>query len=321
MRRFSSVMFFILAAILSFGLGTHMSGAEQWFGPRAVYSPLHSGESSQQPTQSGPELFALAWQDSVAVTKPVIEEIKKPGRAFFMSVILPGTGQIYAGAKTRGIVLLGVDLASITYALISNGKGNDWTDKYESFADQHWIESKYIDDRADPTEISWYGYWKGWYEANAIEQDLDLLLTHTLPESKEQNYYEMIGKYDQFVYGWDDVHGDPLNLSPDDTLLAPDHDIVTWTDTLHFEPYIADIKSTHRTEYMDLRDKANKAYKRATTMVGVMLFNRVISAIDAARCAKNYNLANAELKTTLHMEVKDYAGERIPQLVLTRRFY
>jgi hypothetical protein len=288
------------------------------YGPRAVYSPVPVQEDS---SPAGDQVCALVWQDSVAVVKPVIEEIKKPGRAFFMSALLPGTGQMYAGARTRGIVLLGVDLASITYALISNSQGNDRTDEYETFADQHWVEVKYIDDRVNPTEASWYGYWKGWYEENAIEQDLDLLLTHTLPESKDQDYYEMIGKYDQFVYGWDDVHGDPLNLPPDDTLLAPDHDIVTWTDTLHFEPYIADIQSAKRTEYMDLRDKANKAYERATTMVGVMLFNRVISAIDAARSARNYNLKQADIKTTLHMEVKDYAGERIPQLVLTRRFY
>jgi hypothetical protein len=124
------------------------------------------------------------------------------------------------------------------------------------YADIHWIESKYIDDRQSPTDASWYGYWDQWYQEYALDEHLSNVLSHALPEERDRDYYEMIGKYDQFVYGWDDVHGPPLNLLPGDSTLAPYQDIVIWSgvglDTVHFEPYIPDVVSQHRDAYLDM---------------------------------------------------------------------
>ncbi len=33
----------------------------------------------------------------------------------------------------------------------------------------------------------------------------DTWVTHSLPSTKTQQYYEMVGKYLQFVYGWKDI--------------------------------------------------------------------------------------------------------------------
>lgn len=120
--------------------------------------------------------------------------------------------------------------------------------KAREFADQHWIESKYIE---------WYQTWEGWYDYPYYALDpLENVLTHTLPDTKSDDYYEMIGVYDQFVYGWDDVHGDPLYLEPGDPTLAPRDEIIVFSesglDTVYFDPFIGDVQSAHRQQYMDM---------------------------------------------------------------------
>jgi hypothetical protein len=260
-----------------------------------------------------------------------------------MSALVPGLGQWYAEAKIRAAVFFGIEAGAAIWALMAHGDGNDWKKQYEAFADDHWDVTKYNDKRYDaeqdrvvpPTIDSWYGWWEQWYEDNDALETLDRQLTHGLPEieekgifrgwNKDHDYYEMIGKYDQFVYGWDDVWGDPLNLLPGDSTLAPDHHIDVWViggvDSVAFDPYIADVNSDHRDHYMDMRHEANKAYKRAKTMFGIILFNHVISAIDAARSANSYNVRHAEAKTSLRMRMKKYEGDYIPQLVLSYKFY
>lgn len=335
-----TVSFSAVLVMVATGSMVAESRAGQSYGPRAGYSPFQRTVSGARSSEHVTVPFVLASQDTMEEEKPVIEEIKKPGRAFFVSALVPGLGQLYAGARTRGFVFLGIEAAAVTYALVSNSKGNKKENEYIKFADEHWIVEKYNDKRYDaeegkvipPSTASWYGSWSEWYEANALNP-LEDELTHHLPEitgedgtfrefDKNHDYYEMIGKYDQFVYGWDDVHD---SLAPGDDVLAPDHDIVIWgeagLDTAHFDPYIADVRSDHRNKYMDMRHESNKAFKRAKTMVGVILFNHVISAIDAARSARNYNLKHGEVKTSLRMRLKNYEGAQIPQLVLTHRFY
>ncbi len=151
-------------------------------------------------------------------------------------------------------------LSSLSLVLVVSCGEDKCTDanrqRAREYADQHWIESKYIDDRDHPTEVSWYGYWQAWFEENAVDSDLDLHAAMSLPANRDNDYYERIGIHDQFVYGWDDVHGDPLNLSPGDSTLAPDRDILVWghagIDTAHFESYIGDVQSAHREEYLDM---------------------------------------------------------------------
>ena len=340
MRRILWVVFGVVCATFIGGTSFDVGRAEQTFGPRAVYSPFQGMARDSETKGQGLAPFAAVWQDTVEEVKPKIEEIKKPGRAFFMSALVPGLGQWYAGAKTRAAVFFGIETACAVYALMANGDGNDWEKKYEAFADDHWIVERYNDKRYDsdqdvevpPSNASWFGWWEEWYTAWALDP-LENELTHRLPEIKDEDgvfrgwekdhdYYEMIGKYNQFVYGWDDVND---LLLPGDSTLAPDHDILIWSetglDTANFDPYIADVKSSHREEYMDMRHEANKAFKRAKTMVGVILFNHVVSAIDAARSARNYNLKQAENKTSLRMRMKKYEGEYIPQLVFTHKFY
>ena len=320
---FFTFFFIVVMSVSLFGLGR----AEHFYGPRAVYSPFQQEARTSESCHDAAASFASAWQDTVEEQKPKIEQVKKPGRAFFQSLLIPGWGQYYSGAKVRALIMFGLEATAVTYGLLSHKSGNDGEKDYKAFADDHWIEKRYIDDRNNPTPESWYGFWDEFFRENSplinnqFHDSLQTILTHSLPETKNHEYYENIGKYDQFVYGWDDValHGERV-LYPDSLAPVPEMALLGDTTATHFT-YTGQAATNHRNEYLEMRDKSNKAFKRAKTMVGIILFNHVISAIDGARSARNYNVKQAEVKTSLRMRMKKYEGEHIPQLVLTHRFY
>jgi len=113
----------------------------------------------------------------------------------------------------------------------------------------------------------------------------------------EQQFYELIGKYHQFVFGWDDRTSD------------------TFADTTY------SVHSEDRERYNDKRDESNRFLKRAQYTLGVVLFNHVISAIDAARQARAHNERVAVGNgTKVRMVLRDQEGEPVPMLMAWRRF-
>jgi len=88
--------------------------------------------------------------------------------------------------------------------------------------------------------------------------------------SEKQQYYELLGKYNQFVAGWDDL----VDVGTGNK--------VEWTDFDSVET----VQSALRLDYEDQRHDSNKYLDRASTVAGLLLVNHVISAIDAARTAR-----------------------------------
>ncbi len=74
----------------------------------------------------------------------------------------------------------------------------DLSECYE-FADAHWSKDEYtqwlIDSLGITSDTMRY--------FDPVKQEWTYL-THHLPDTKTQQYYEMIGEYDQFRWGWDD---------------------------------------------------------------------------------------------------------------------
>ena len=84
---------------------------------------------------------------------------------------------------------------------------------------------------------------------------------------KDYHFYENIGKYKQFQTGWID-YGDSLGY-----------------ETLYRSSPLQD-------KYSDMRFDANQLLKGATYAVSAVMFNHVISAIDAMIRTKKYNNRN-----------------------------
>ena len=175
--------------------------------------------------------ISRAW-NGADTQKPVLKK-KKPAVGILLSAAVPGGGEIYSGSWIKGVLFLGAEIALWTgYSTLSK-EGKKWEDIFQVYADDHWSRER--------------------WEANKQPGDPD---THTLPDTKTQQYYEMIGKYDQFQAGWDSEEG-----SPEKT----------------------------RDYYETLRDKSNRYLIQASYCTMAVLANHLISALDTGWTIRRYN--------------------------------
>ena len=252
------------------------AGAEEGTASPAPPQPL---ESSLTVNGQLPRLFEtgsdgnswprmLAQADSAegpAAVSPEPEPLKSPGRALLYSALLPGFGEWYAGARKRAVLFVGLEAAAWGLYFSWSGKGRDIEEDFRGVADEQWDVLRYMD-------------WRG----STISRNSSI--THALPcstfvvggegisqcpEVERQQYYELIGKYDQFVSGWEDVRDRGGNL-------------VQPTEIDSAENFV----SEQRFAYEDQRNDSNRFLKRATNVAGLILVNHVISAIDASRAAR-----------------------------------
>ena len=205
------------------------------------------------------------------------------GRAFLYSLILPGAGEIYTGSKLKAALFLGVEAFS-WYSYITNyGDGQDLEDEFRAFANEYW----------DPTDYrAWLVEVKG-VPSDTVAFDDDSTFTHHLPDYKTQQYFEMIGKYEQFLYGWQDTDYDTKDST-------------------------SDLRDT----YLGMREESNTKFDRARNFAIISIANRIISAFDAALGARKLNKkADRFSEVQLKARLADYHGERIPKLVFTYKFF
>ena len=234
---------------------------------------------------------------------------KSSKRAFLLSALVPGLGEWYAGSKKRGLIFFGAEAALVGMWVAWTGKGNDLEEEFRAVADEHWDPLNYL-------------AWRG----SAISDNSSI--THALPCSSEvvevyipamqqsgsaafggcapseiQQYYELIGKYDQYVSGWTDL----VKRSTGNAVAPTEVDSV---ENFHSE---------RRLRYEDQRDESNRFLKRASTISGVILINHVLSAIDAARVARaravGADEASLQRRTSLALVMQPWVGGRVPMLV------
>ena len=290
--------FMLMALILA-------AGTAAWAGANSSMGLIRGHFLQAQPTVR--EITRdLGQQPESSEGMTMVPGMKRPGRALIYSAFIPGTGELYVGAEKRGIAFLAVEAAAWTWYFTQHSSGKDKEDEYMSFADDNWKEMVYLD----------------WYDARKGDNDPDFerIFTHHLPGQKDDDYYEMIGKYDQFSYGWLGNPNDylPGDYAPNDSLLGYTFDKTTY----HICRGEDAVATTNRDKYANMRDDANKLLKRATWGISAALFNHVISAVDAALAAKSYNKALLQEANypQLRMEMDQYAGEVIPKLTLTQKF-
>lgn len=235
----------------------------------------------------------LEFQDSIPPAVPSPQR-KSPLRAAAYSAVIPGAGEFYAESYWRSMAFFGAEVALwIVYATYDS-KGDRQTAQFEQYADQYWSVVKYaqwIEDNYDqlaepgsppcpPIIIRSTGEpWErvDWAALNACEEIIGRRastgFSHRLPVRPDQQYYELIGKYQQYNPGWEDFIGVP-----------PDH---LTSITMRFR------------EYRDMRGRANDFYNVARTAGFVLVANHLLSALDAAWSAAQFNNS---LRIEVHLE-------------------
>lgn len=222
---------------------------------------------------------------------PVTESRRSPVLAAVFSAIIPGTGELYAGSYILAGVFAALEGAGWYFMSDQNRQGDEKTTVYQGYADEHWSVVKYaewlnanakdfpggedavtIDINPDVSLPPWQRV--NWEQMHTTEMAIPQF-SHRLPPHGDQQYFELIGKYDQYSYGWDDK-----------------------TDG-----YYRDV-SGNFLFYSGLRGDANSHYDTADLIVNLLILNHVLSAVDAAWAAARFNQ---------YVELHSGAGlERLP---------
>ncbi len=233
--------------------------------PFSIVAPTGgAGDVTEATTQTA----ADSDEEDAASSVPRDPAIKSPAKALFLSALLPGAGEYYAGNRKRAAIFLGLE--ALGWALWStwDGKGNDIVDEFRATAREEWSPQDYL---------NWRLSSRSRFSSLTHALPCSLYIVNDgidglgdCPESEAQQYYELIGKYDQFVSGWSDLtdaNGSPVQPSAVDSVE-------------HFN-------SDKRLTYEGRRDDSNKWLERASTVSGLILVNHVLSAIDASRVARD----------------------------------
>lgn len=257
----------------------------------------------------------IAWdlqhadQDSVMfqqeVTYDAREKMQNPFYNGLYSLVLPGVGQYHSERYTKGVIFFGAEVALIAYAIISDNNGKKKTEEFERYADAHWSAYRYAQwintyggaDYGPTANIDLNKVQRGDYsEINAWEMAPSpnkIGFSHQLPHFGEQQYYELIGKYHQFKFGWSDY--------------PKDQNGIPISDNRQYD----DLKTAKQqiVSYMAERARANDYYYAASFAVSVLVINHVVSAIDAYFSTKAYN---REISASLGLKpVDSYEGKRL----------
>ena len=232
-------------------------------------------------------------QDSTSVVIMDEPEIQYPGKPLIMSLVLPGAGQLYNKSplwKTAAFV--GVEVGSILSWQYFAKKAEGLQDDYESYADLNWNITNWVYNWSNqPTNEVEGMRWTNFSALQGISgtHDLTLHLTGTLADEfgqfvssdsleshpdwaysedvsvvKNLHYYENIGKYDQFVGGWEDVRSDWF-----------------WEEKKLEDSTELVIKTPMKVDYLDQRYVSNQMKSIAKYSITTLLFNHVFSGLEA----------------------------------------
>lgn len=198
---------------------------------------------------------------------------KSVGKGVLMSAVLPGAGQFYAGSKIKGAAFLAIEAISLIAHFKYDAKGNDLEDEFEAAADAEWSEEAYWDWISQVSNITSGSI----DDLRKWEHDH---FSHFLPEKKGQQYYENVGKYNQFIIGWRDFR-----------------EQIVGSDIFTYDDYLSSVYngeslltiSPTRNDYTETRKDANDNFKHATTFGTITLLNHVAAALDAGLTIKRNN--------------------------------
>jgi hypothetical protein len=199
---------------------------------------------------------------------PGSDHFRKRGLGLVMSAAVPGAGQFYATSFIKGAAMIGAEVMLWVGYSHYRQEGDRLDQDFRAFADENWSETRYW------LALAEQGANAGWTELEDLteanyQEKLDVegglrayektVGSHSLHRYKDQQYYEMIGKYHQFRPGWKDA--------------ATSNEVVT----------------PLRDRYEDMELETDSAYKKASLCGMVILANHVISALDAVWSVNRYN--------------------------------
>jgi hypothetical protein len=296
--------------------------------PKLAYNPIRL-QMAQEMSKPQEEVAT----DSTA--SPVIAGKLNPGKALLLSAIIPGAGQFYAKAPIWGAAFIAFEVAAWAGVAVYHQKGMNKDDEFHIFADQHWAYDRgsTIQPQTLPefNDYLHYEYWAATvFGKDGASGNNDVYLgnidewqteswtsklqnlpsdgfTHELdPNNEDQQYYEMIGKYNQFGAGWT-ASGDEVN---------------NYRNNTHLD-WKWESKNSFRETYLNMRKESNDALDKSKNFTMVVMANHVLSALHAGFMVSRHNKKLEKAQTiegSFRLEPRDYAGQKMAMGVMRINF-
>jgi hypothetical protein len=197
-------------------------------------------------------------------------------RPMLLSLLVPGLGEATMGYK-RGYLLMAMDVASWIGVKHYHDLGHQKREDYYAYLDEHWSEQRLEAAFGTDGEAGTFFYGDQ-MDDETDYTDLSLWVSR---EDDEREYYENAGKWDQFVFGWDDF-SDPRNWSVDwwhDT----DPTWNVYTDLRYEARVLKDVRVTsHREIYRSMRIDSNDQFDHRDSLIYLNMFTRIFSMFQVA---------------------------------------
>ncbi len=238
-------------------------------------------------------------------------EQKSVPKAVILSALLPGAGQFYVSPKSiTAYIFPAIEIGLLFGYFHFTNKGDNKEKDYEYYATGEIIGYE-DDDPINGNPI--YRYDRDKF--NFVKDDLINEIGNSfydnyfnLDDENTQHFYEDIGKYNKYIFGWadwfdiyaTDTEGYWTNPNWRPWFESDQGD--KWSGNYPTNPesehYVGNeeiydnhsgIYSGMRAKYIKMRNDAEKYYDKAEYFSFGIIFNHIFSALDAVRVTKRYN--------------------------------
>ena len=281
-----------------------------------IFAPAPN-KTNEQKSQENDELIKVNFQ-------------KKDARlAMLFSALLPGAGQFYADKSAITTWIFPILEAGIIGSIVYfNMQGDRRTDDFEKYANGENAKLSFrytINDTEYSLDYDGPRYNRSFQaKTEAVLRDFyphDIYDQNffRLDDMNTQHFYEDIGKYNKYIFGWADWYYN-FAVDPRDGSFAFENDDFNdawiwadtqyehsriWTANVRIEDFLSGFGETHhiapstliaspsRQKYIQMRKDANASYSNGRIATLALAFNHIAASINA------YVLTNKVNKTYL----------------------
>ncbi len=232
-------------------------------------------------TQVSPSLATAAWSGGPELGGGIAagggtRVTGSLARPLLLSLLMPGLGEVSMGYR-RGWAMMALDVAAWIGVKHYHDEGNDARQAYYDYLDAHWSEQRLANAFGEPVSEHPGTFFYG--DTMEDPTDYTTLSLWVSKEDDRREYYENAGKWDQFVFGWDDF-SDPRGW-PVEWWQETDP---TWTQIGDLDTRILKDPrvSAHRETYRAMRKHANDQFDKRDRLVYFNMLTRLASMIQVA---------------------------------------
>ncbi len=289
MKHFFLLCLILIIAQMLFAQGKASSDIDQWL----FEQPADETQAAKRDTVITNDLIKVNYA-------------KKDAKlAMLMSMVLPGAGQFYADKSSiTTYIFPALEVVFLGGLVYFDQQGKKKTDEYEKFANGETV----VYTKPDGTTVTSTRYRRDFQTAvqtfmiGINANDIYEPSYFRLDNSNTQHFYEDIGKYGHYTFGWIDWYyrfalDSSGTVAPVFVFDNAGNANAMWLSNRipgsadNSPTYKPDLESTSpmRYKYIDMRNDAKSQYSKSRFFTFALAFNHLASGIDAVRLTHKVN--------------------------------